>query len=39
MFVTRQAEVEDYDFLFHLKKVAEYEPIKAIFGWDENVQI
>ncbi len=39
LFVTRQAEVEDYDFLFNLKKVAEYEPIKAIFGWDENVQI
>ncbi len=38
LFVTRQAEVEDYDFLLNLKKAAEYEPIKAIFGWDESVQ-
>ncbi|TBT57934.1 N-acetyltransferase, partial [Vibrio parahaemolyticus] len=26
MFVTRQAELGDYEFLFELKKAAEYEP-------------
>ncbi|MDF4462289.1 GNAT family N-acetyltransferase [Vibrio parahaemolyticus] len=38
MFDTRKAENDDYEFLFELKKLAEYEPIKAVFGWDENVQ-
>ncbi|WP_392340916.1 GNAT family N-acetyltransferase [Moritella marina] len=34
----RLATEQDYDFAFKLKKAAEYEPIKAIFGWDEAVQ-
>lgn len=34
----RLATEQDYDFAFKLKKAAEYEPIKAIFGWDEVVQ-
>ncbi|UUM32214.1 GNAT family N-acetyltransferase [Vibrio japonicus] len=38
MFEVREAIDEDYEFLFELKKVAEYEPVKAVFGWDENVQ-
>ncbi|QNE01197.1 GNAT family N-acetyltransferase [Vibrio vulnificus] len=38
MFVTRQAENDDFDFLFQLKKAAEIEAVKAVFGWDENVQ-
>ena len=38
MFTTRLANSKDYDFLFELKKAAEYEPIKAIFGWDETLQ-
>ncbi len=37
MFTTRQAKNTDYNFLFELKKAAEYEPIKAIFGWDETI--
>ncbi|PST92014.1 N-acetyltransferase [Photobacterium jeanii] len=35
---TRLATDDDYEFLFELKKQAEYEPIKAVFGWDETVQ-
>lgn len=38
MYKTRKAEDSDYEFLFELKKSAEYEPIKAVFGWDESVQ-
>jgi len=38
VFTTRLADSKDYEFLFELKKVAEYEPIKAIFGWNETVQ-
>ncbi|ELA9866664.1 TPA: GNAT family N-acetyltransferase [Vibrio parahaemolyticus] len=38
MFEVREAIDEEYEFLFELKKAAEYEPVKAIFGWDENVQ-
>ncbi|MCG9648944.1 GNAT family N-acetyltransferase [Vibrio brasiliensis] len=38
MYKTRKAENSDYEFLFELKKAAEYEPIKAVFGWDETVQ-
>ncbi len=38
MFEVREAIDEDYEFLFELKKSAEYEPVKAAFGWDENVQ-
>jgi hypothetical protein len=34
----RLATEQDYDFAFNLKKSAEYEPITAIFGWDEVVQ-
>ena len=38
MYETRKAENSDYEFLFEFKKLAEFEPIKAVFGWDENVQ-
>ncbi|EJE8515984.1 GNAT family N-acetyltransferase [Vibrio sp. Vb2110] len=38
MYKTRKAEHSDYEFLFELKKSAEFEPIQAVFGWDENVQ-
>ncbi|ENM5776290.1 GNAT family N-acetyltransferase [Vibrio mimicus] len=38
MFETREAKDEDYEFLFELKKAAEYESVKAVFGWDESVQ-
>ncbi|EOG7766890.1 N-acetyltransferase, partial [Vibrio parahaemolyticus] len=38
MYETRKAENSDYEFLFELKKSAEFEPIKAVFGWDESVQ-
>ena len=38
MFVTRTAKSDDYEFLFQLKKSAEFEPIKSVFGWDEKVQ-
>ncbi|PHR89648.1 MAG: GNAT family N-acetyltransferase [Moritella sp.] len=34
----RLATEQDYDFAFSLKKSAEYEPINAIFGWDEALQ-
>lgn len=34
----RPAQSSDYEFLFDLKKAAEFEPIKAVFGWDEQVQ-
>ncbi len=37
LFVARQAELGDYEFLFELKKAAEYEPINTVFGWDECV--
>ncbi|MBW3695387.1 N-acetyltransferase [Vibrio sp. T187] len=35
---TRDAQESDYEFLFHLKKAAEYDAIKAVFGWDEPTQ-
>ena len=38
MFSTRPAKTDDYEFLFELKKAAEYEPIKSVFGWDEAIQ-
>lgn len=38
MYSTRPAQQSDYEFLFELKKAAELEPIKAVFGWDESVQ-
>lgn len=38
MYETRKAQNSDYEFLFELKKLAEFEPIKAVFGWDEDVQ-
>jgi|TARA_Y100001960_G_C13922684_1_gene470708 GNAT superfamily N-acetyltransferase len=38
VYETRKAENSDYEFLFELKKSAEFEPIKAVFGWDESVQ-
>ncbi|WKY60722.1 GNAT family N-acetyltransferase [Vibrio sp. SNU_ST1] len=37
-YSTRPAQSSDYEFLFELKKAAEFEPIKAVFGWDEQVQ-
>ncbi|MCG9577083.1 GNAT family N-acetyltransferase [Vibrio tubiashii] len=38
MYSTRPAQLSDYEFLFELKKAAEFEPIKAVFGWDESMQ-
>ncbi|MCF9125062.1 GNAT family N-acetyltransferase [Vibrio parahaemolyticus] len=38
MFEVREAIDEDNEFLFELKKAAEYEPVKAVFGWEENAQ-
>ena len=37
-FSTRSANNNDFEFLFELKKVAEFEAIKAIFGWDDEIQ-
>ncbi|MEZ9545137.1 MULTISPECIES: GNAT family N-acetyltransferase [Vibrio] len=37
-YSTRPAQSSDYEFLFELKKAAEFEPIKAVFGWDEQIQ-
>lgn len=37
-FDFRPATPGDFGFLFSLKKNAEYEAIKAVFGWDEEVQ-
>lgn len=38
MFTSRMAQADDFEFLFELKKAAEYLPIKAVFGWDETIQ-
>lgn len=35
---TRTAGEDDYEFLFQLKKAAEFGPISAVFGWDEALQ-
>ncbi len=37
-FDFRPATPGDFDFLFSLKKNAEYDAIKAVFGWNEQVQ-
>ncbi|KXI23773.1 acetyltransferase [Photobacterium sanguinicancri] len=37
-FTVRPAVEDDYEFLFDLKKQSEFEPIKAVFGWDESIQ-
>ncbi len=37
-FIERQATESDSDFLYELKKSAEYDAIEAVFGWDECVQ-
>ena len=37
-FSTRSAKDSDFEFLFELKKAAEFEPIKAVFGWDDKIQ-
>ncbi|KHA62044.1 acetyltransferase [Vibrio variabilis] len=37
-YTTRPANAQDYEFLFELKKAAEYDAIKAVFGWDEQIQ-
>ncbi|EGQ9294202.1 N-acetyltransferase, partial [Vibrio vulnificus] len=34
----REATVDDYEFLFELKKLAEFDAIKSVFGWDESLQ-
>jgi len=34
----RLATEQDYYFAFNLKKSAEYGPINAVFGWDEERQ-
>lgn len=35
----REATVDDYEFLFELKKLAEFDTIKSVFGWDESLQV
>ena len=37
-FSTRLAQNSDFEFLFELKKEAEFELIKSVFGWDEKFQ-
>ncbi|NOH31751.1 GNAT family N-acetyltransferase [Vibrio mediterranei] len=34
----RAARSNDFDFLFELKKAAEYEAVSRVFGWDESLQ-
>lgn len=38
MIVTRPAKRDDYEFLFNLKKAAEFEAINSVFGWNEKIQ-
>ena len=38
MYEIREANNSDFEFLFKLKKLAEFEPINAVFGWDESIQ-
>jgi len=38
-YKTRSASEEDFEFLFQLKKAAELEAVKAVFGWDEDLQL
>ena len=38
MYTTRPGLETDSEFLFELKKAAEYEAVKAVFGWDEALQ-
>ncbi|MGR5284768.1 GNAT family N-acetyltransferase [Vibrio maritimus] len=37
-FTERAASCDDFEFLFELKKVAEYEAVSRVFGWDEDLQ-
>lgn len=37
-YTTRPANQADFDFLYQLKKAAEFDAIKAVFGWDESIQ-
>lgn len=37
-YTERKATIEDFEFLFELKKAAEYEAIVQVFGWDEALQ-
>jgi GNAT superfamily N-acetyltransferase len=37
-FFERQSIPSDYEFLFTLKKSAEFDAVKAVFGWDEQAQ-
>jgi len=38
LYITRTAGDTDSEFLFGLKKAAEYQAVKAVFGWDEALQ-
>lgn len=38
LYTEREAQDRDYEFLFSLKKAAEFDAIKAVFGWDEKLQ-
>jgi len=38
VFSIRLANRADKAFLFELKKAAEFGPINAIFGWDDDIQ-
>lgn len=35
---TRDATAADFEFLYQLKKKAEYDAVEAVFGWDEVTQ-
>ncbi len=37
-YLEREASNNDFDFLFELKKEAEYEAVLHVFGWDETFQ-
>ena len=37
-FSTRLAQSSDFEFLFELKKAAEFDLIKSVFGWDDKFQ-
>lgn len=37
-YSTRPAQEHDFEFLYQLKKAAEFDAVKAVFGWDEKIQ-
>jgi len=37
-YTERVASGDDFEFLFELKKAAEYDAVSRVFGWDEMLQ-